>query len=151
MVPFCFVWVLNVFAYPKLFFFQAAPLSFRRETSCEREASSVHAYSHDAPTGTHGHPQFKRRIPRQLPAKGWRLRTARRHHHWYGPFTCSACYFLLRLWSLGLFLYGFYVFAFSDIVIPGSNSSTDVQARIGAGESIHVIRGSKGTSVLENY
>lgn len=33
---------------------------------------------------------------------------------------------------------------FTDIVIPGANSSTDVQARISAGESIHVIRGSKG-------
>ena len=31
-----------------------------------------------------------------------------------------------------------------DIVIPGANSTTDVQARIGAGESIHVIKGSKG-------
>lgn len=34
---------------------------------------------------------------------------------------------------------------FSDIVIPGANSTTDVQARISAGESIHVIKGSKGT------
>ncbi|XP_030583540.1 helicase ARIP4-like [Archocentrus centrarchus] len=33
----------------------------------------------------------------------------------------------------------------TDIVIPGANSSTDVQARISAGESIHVIRGSKDT------
>lgn len=33
---------------------------------------------------------------------------------------------------------------FTDIVIPGANSTTDVQARISAGESIHVIRGSKG-------
>uniref|UniRef100_G3NQ41 RAD54 like 2 n=1 Tax=Gasterosteus aculeatus aculeatus TaxID=481459 RepID=G3NQ41_GASAC len=33
----------------------------------------------------------------------------------------------------------------SDIVIPGTNSSTDVQARITAGESIHIIRGTKGT------
>uniref|UniRef100_A0A8C7HGI7 RAD54 like 2 n=1 Tax=Oncorhynchus kisutch TaxID=8019 RepID=A0A8C7HGI7_ONCKI len=32
----------------------------------------------------------------------------------------------------------------TDIVIPGANSTTDVQARIGAGESIHVIKGSKG-------
>ncbi|XP_054472230.1 helicase ARIP4 isoform X2 [Anoplopoma fimbria] len=31
----------------------------------------------------------------------------------------------------------------TDIVIPGANSTTDVQARISAGESIHVIRGSK--------
>lgn len=31
-----------------------------------------------------------------------------------------------------------------DIVIPGLNSSTDVQARINAGESIHIIRGTKG-------
>lgn len=31
-----------------------------------------------------------------------------------------------------------------DIVIPGTNSSTDVQARITAGESIHIIRGTKG-------
>ncbi|TRZ01599.1 hypothetical protein DNTS_022958 [Danionella cerebrum] len=38
----------------------------------------------------------------------------------------------------------------TDIVIPGSNSSTDVQARIGAGESIHVIRGSKGTYIRTN-
>ncbi|XP_053724761.1 helicase ARIP4 isoform X1 [Synchiropus splendidus] len=35
----------------------------------------------------------------------------------------------------------------SDIVIPGTNSTTDVQARISAGESIHVIRGSKGTYI----
>lgn len=33
----------------------------------------------------------------------------------------------------------------TDIVIPGANSTTDVQARISAGESIHVIRGSKGS------
>lgn len=33
---------------------------------------------------------------------------------------------------------------YTDIVIPGSNSTTDVQARINAGESIHIIRGSKG-------
>ncbi|XP_041047100.1 helicase ARIP4 [Carcharodon carcharias] len=32
----------------------------------------------------------------------------------------------------------------TDIVIPGTNTSTDVQARINAGESIHVIRGTKG-------
>uniref|UniRef100_A0A4W3JZX0 RAD54 like 2 n=1 Tax=Callorhinchus milii TaxID=7868 RepID=A0A4W3JZX0_CALMI len=32
----------------------------------------------------------------------------------------------------------------TDIVIPGTNTSTDVQARICAGESIHVIRGTKG-------
>uniref|UniRef100_A0A672NNW8 RAD54 like 2 n=1 Tax=Sinocyclocheilus grahami TaxID=75366 RepID=A0A672NNW8_SINGR len=38
----------------------------------------------------------------------------------------------------------------TDIVIPGSNISTDVQARIGAGESIHVIRGSKGTYIRTN-
>lgn len=30
------------------------------------------------------------------------------------------------------------------MVIPGTNSSTDVQARITAGESIHIIRGTKG-------
>ncbi|KAI4871614.1 hypothetical protein NFI96_013391, partial [Prochilodus magdalenae] len=35
----------------------------------------------------------------------------------------------------------------TDIVIPGSNSSSDVQARISAGESIHVIRGTKGTYI----
>ncbi|XP_029362258.1 helicase ARIP4-like isoform X3 [Echeneis naucrates] len=35
----------------------------------------------------------------------------------------------------------------TDIVIPGTNSSTDVQARITAGESIHVIRGTKGTYI----
>lgn len=35
----------------------------------------------------------------------------------------------------------------TDIVIPGANSTTDVQARISAGESIHVIRGSKGTYI----
>lgn len=34
----------------------------------------------------------------------------------------------------------------TDIVIPGSNSTTDVQARIGAGESIHIIKGSKGVT-----
>nr|XP_024648294.1 helicase ARIP4 isoform X2 [Macaca nemestrina] len=33
----------------------------------------------------------------------------------------------------------------TDIVIPGLNSSTDVQARINAGESIHIIRGTKGS------
>uniref|UniRef100_A0A8D3CBC1 Helicase ARIP4-like n=1 Tax=Scophthalmus maximus TaxID=52904 RepID=A0A8D3CBC1_SCOMX len=38
----------------------------------------------------------------------------------------------------------------SDIVIPGANSTTDVQARISAGESIHVIRGSKGTYIRTN-
>ncbi|XP_069792880.1 helicase ARIP4 isoform X3 [Narcine bancroftii] len=32
----------------------------------------------------------------------------------------------------------------TDIIIPGTNTSTDVQARINAGESIHVIRGTKG-------
>lgn len=35
----------------------------------------------------------------------------------------------------------------TDIVIPGANSTTEVQARINAGESIHVIRGSKGTYI----
>ncbi|XP_068453666.1 helicase ARIP4-like isoform X2 [Clinocottus analis] len=35
----------------------------------------------------------------------------------------------------------------TDIVIPGTNSSTDVQARITAGESIHIIRGTKGTYI----
>ncbi|KAL2091281.1 hypothetical protein ACEWY4_013544 [Coilia grayii] len=35
----------------------------------------------------------------------------------------------------------------TDIMIPGSNSTTDVQARIGAGESIHIIKGSKGTYI----
>ncbi|XP_041859567.1 helicase ARIP4-like isoform X2 [Melanotaenia boesemani] len=35
----------------------------------------------------------------------------------------------------------------TDIVIPGTNSSIDVQARITAGESIHVIRGTKGTYI----
>ncbi|XP_070765882.1 helicase ARIP4-like [Enoplosus armatus] len=35
----------------------------------------------------------------------------------------------------------------TDFVIPGTNSSTDVQARITAGESIHVIRGTKGTYI----
>ncbi|XP_023144527.2 helicase ARIP4-like isoform X2 [Amphiprion ocellaris] len=35
----------------------------------------------------------------------------------------------------------------TDIVIPDTNSSTDVQARITAGESIHVIRGTKGTYI----
>ncbi|XP_068182389.1 helicase ARIP4-like isoform X2 [Antennarius striatus] len=35
----------------------------------------------------------------------------------------------------------------TDIVIPGTNSSTDVHARITAGESIHVIRGIKGTYI----
>uniref|UniRef100_A0A2K5QBP0 DNA helicase n=1 Tax=Cebus imitator TaxID=2715852 RepID=A0A2K5QBP0_CEBIM len=33
----------------------------------------------------------------------------------------------------------------TDIVIPGLNSTTDVQARINAGESIHIIRGTKGS------
>lgn len=32
----------------------------------------------------------------------------------------------------------------SDIVIPGTNNVTDVQARISTGESIHIIRGTKG-------
>ncbi|XP_030639905.1 helicase ARIP4 isoform X2 [Chanos chanos] len=35
----------------------------------------------------------------------------------------------------------------TDIVIPGTNSSTVVQARIRAGESIHLIRGTKGTYI----
>nr|XP_057940254.1 helicase ARIP4-like isoform X2 [Doryrhamphus excisus] len=35
----------------------------------------------------------------------------------------------------------------TDMVIPGVNSSTDVKARITAGESIHVIRGTKGTYI----
>uniref|UniRef100_A0A8D3AD53 Helicase ARIP4-like n=1 Tax=Scophthalmus maximus TaxID=52904 RepID=A0A8D3AD53_SCOMX len=35
----------------------------------------------------------------------------------------------------------------TDIVIPGTNSSTDVQARIEAGASIHIIRGTKGTYI----
>uniref|UniRef100_A0A8C5PK81 RAD54 like 2 n=1 Tax=Leptobrachium leishanense TaxID=445787 RepID=A0A8C5PK81_9ANUR len=35
----------------------------------------------------------------------------------------------------------------TDIVIPGMTTSTDVQARINAGESIHVIRGTKGTYI----
>uniref|UniRef100_A0AAY3ZZY9 Helicase ARIP4-like n=1 Tax=Denticeps clupeoides TaxID=299321 RepID=A0AAY3ZZY9_9TELE len=38
----------------------------------------------------------------------------------------------------------------TDIVIPGSNSTTDVPSRIGAGESIHVIKGSKGTYIRTN-
>ncbi|XP_045078927.1 helicase ARIP4-like isoform X1 [Coregonus clupeaformis] len=38
----------------------------------------------------------------------------------------------------------------TDIVIPGANSTTDVQARIGAGESIHMIKGSKGTYIKTN-
>ncbi|KAM9799888.1 helicase ARIP4 [Syngnathus typhle] len=38
----------------------------------------------------------------------------------------------------------------TDILIPGTNSTTDVQARIRAGESIHVIRGSKGTYIRTN-
>ncbi|XP_062842889.1 helicase ARIP4 [Trichomycterus rosablanca] len=38
----------------------------------------------------------------------------------------------------------------TDIVIPSTNSSTDVQARISAGESIHVIKGSKGTYIRTN-
>uniref|UniRef100_A0AAY4A1M3 RAD54 like 2 n=1 Tax=Denticeps clupeoides TaxID=299321 RepID=A0AAY4A1M3_9TELE len=36
----------------------------------------------------------------------------------------------------------------TDIVIPGSNSTTDVPSRIGAGESIHVIKGSKEGHLL---
>ncbi|CAB1336294.1 unnamed protein product [Coregonus sp. 'balchen'] len=35
----------------------------------------------------------------------------------------------------------------TDIVIPETNSSTDVKARISAGESIHIIRGTKGTYI----
>ncbi|XP_066553802.1 helicase ARIP4 isoform X2 [Amia ocellicauda] len=35
----------------------------------------------------------------------------------------------------------------TDIVIPGTNNTTDVQARISAGESIHVIKGTKGTYI----
>ncbi|XP_076132128.1 helicase ARIP4-like isoform X1 [Alosa pseudoharengus] len=35
----------------------------------------------------------------------------------------------------------------TDIVIPGTNSTKDVQTRIPAGESIHVIRGTKGTYI----
>ncbi|XP_070701848.1 helicase ARIP4 [Pempheris klunzingeri] len=38
----------------------------------------------------------------------------------------------------------------TDIVIPGANSTADAQARISAGESIHVIRGSKGTYIRTN-
>ncbi|XP_075966644.1 helicase ARIP4 [Anarhichas minor] len=38
----------------------------------------------------------------------------------------------------------------TDIVIPGANSTTDIQARISAGESIHVIKGSKGTYIRTN-
>uniref|UniRef100_A0A3B5KYH6 RAD54 like 2 n=1 Tax=Xiphophorus couchianus TaxID=32473 RepID=A0A3B5KYH6_9TELE len=39
----------------------------------------------------------------------------------------------------------------TDIVIPGTNNSTDVQARINSGESIHVIRGTKGAKILFRY
>uniref|UniRef100_H3CKL3 RAD54 like 2 n=1 Tax=Tetraodon nigroviridis TaxID=99883 RepID=H3CKL3_TETNG len=35
----------------------------------------------------------------------------------------------------------------TDLEIPGTNSSTDVQARITAGQSIHIIRGTKGTYI----
>ncbi|XP_068997772.1 helicase ARIP4-like isoform X2 [Embiotoca jacksoni] len=35
----------------------------------------------------------------------------------------------------------------TDIVIPGTNSSTDVQARINTGETIDIIRGTKGTYI----
>ncbi|XP_028265315.1 helicase ARIP4-like isoform X2 [Parambassis ranga] len=35
----------------------------------------------------------------------------------------------------------------TDIVIPGTNSSTDCQARIPTGESIHIIKGTKGTYI----
>lgn len=35
----------------------------------------------------------------------------------------------------------------TDIMIPGTNSSADVQAKIRAGESIHVIKGTKGTYI----
>lgn len=48
------------------------------------------------------------------------------------------------MFSFHLFIYVFIL----DIVIPGTNSSTDVQARITAGESIHVIRGTKGSRAL---
>lgn len=37
-----------------------------------------------------------------------------------------------------------FILSILDIVIPGTNTSTDVQARISAGESIHIIRGTKG-------
>lgn len=47
-----------------------------------------------------------------------------------------------RLSTLRLILFN------ADIVIPGANNSGEVQARISAGESIHIIRGSKGTSSL---
>lgn len=47
--------------------------------------------------------------------------------------------------TFGTVLTSSVLFEPSDIVIPGANSTTDVQARIGAGESIHVIKGSKGT------
>ncbi|KAM9475031.1 helicase ARIP4-like [Clarias gariepinus] len=35
----------------------------------------------------------------------------------------------------------------TDIVIPGSNNSADTQTKISAGESIHIIRGTKGTYI----
>ncbi|XP_075993507.1 helicase ARIP4-like [Genypterus blacodes] len=35
----------------------------------------------------------------------------------------------------------------TDIVIPGTNNPSDVQARISTGESIHIIRGTKGTYI----
>ncbi|XP_012714321.2 helicase ARIP4 [Fundulus heteroclitus] len=38
----------------------------------------------------------------------------------------------------------------TDIVIPGANNTTEAQAHISAGESIHVIRGSKGTYIRTN-
>ncbi len=94
VAPFCFESV-----YLSKHFVQASPSSFRRETSCKREASSVHTHSHDAPTGTYGRPQFKCGIPGQLPAKGRRLCAARCHHHWYRPLSCNV---LLRVSSVFL-------------------------------------------------
>ncbi|KAK3540509.1 hypothetical protein QTP70_032473 [Hemibagrus guttatus] len=35
----------------------------------------------------------------------------------------------------------------TDIVIPGTNNSTETQTKISAGESIHIIRGTKGTYI----
>lgn len=36
--------------------------------------------------------------------------------------------------------------SYSDIVIPGANNSSDTQTKISAGESVHIIRGTKGNS-----
>lgn len=60
--------------------------------------------------------------------------------------TNAETYFTLFGLRRFLELLSFLLFFFTcvDIVIPGANNSGEVQARISAGESIHIIRGSKG-------